>query len=347
MSLQDRFDAALALITEHNQAVGGAGKPGFVDPEQFISCIKVSGGTSEERLRSLSHEDILSCMPAHRLPDGQDKKPVALAKEIAKSFRKGDTISDLVLKRMESYENKSPVTAKKAEKLSPGGLVAAYDPDDPDNAVGKRLTEMSKGQPFLVFSSGRTVAVDVSLTLLNELRQGYPARASITVGEDIKPIYKVGEAPDNFADENPLYKNRPLRPDGTCDQTGRSWEGVPKRIRQLVRLALDLGEEQITKSGDASDILDRVMDQDAWKKLRQRYHRAAMRFDELEKLGNLPVLLIRLGGSPSQGKPFDQGKKVKFEQPHHFDPHGMQVAMGKMAGEFYKNYGGDHWGWNK
>jgi hypothetical protein len=308
MSVQDKFDAALTLINEHNTAVGGAGQPGYVNPEQFISCIKASGGTSEDRLKSFSYEDILSCLPATQLPDppGTTIKPVALAKDIAKVFRgKEDNQS----------QDKRPVGSKKAEKMTPEELVRAYDPDEPANPVGKRLSELSRGEPFIVFAdAANTVDVDTTLKLLLEVKGGYQGRKDIEVNGEIKPVYVVGDKVDAYAEENPLYPNRPLRPDGTCDQTGRSGEGVAQEIRQLVRVAMQTGELDVTIE-TAHNILDMVVGPEPMAKLRKRYRKGSVKFDELKRTGNLPKLTIPLSNSKGGGRPFDGGKRVVWAHP--------------------------------
>lgn len=300
MSYNDRIEAAQSAISQHNEAVGGEGKPGFVNSEAFIQCVKASGGTSEERLADLSHEDLLACMP-----DYNGVKPRVLAKEIAGLFRS----------KQPQRPEQRPVTSKKAERMTPRELVEAFDPEDYDNPVGKRLAEISKGQKFLVYSDARIVDVDNTFKILMEIKSGFPGRDDIDVGGSVKKVYRLGELPENYADENPLYRDRPLRPDGTCDQLGRSWEGVPLAVRQLVRVAMDLGELNVTHE-TAHDILDAVLEPDALKKLQKRYRKAAVEFDELAKTGDLPTLKIPLGGAACAGGPgpFDGGKQVVWGQ---------------------------------
>ena len=302
MSYTDRIDAALAAITQHNEAVGD-GKPGFVNSEEFIQCVKASGGTSEDRLASLMHEDILACMPAG--PSGV--KPRVLAKEIADIFR---------TKSGAANDEKRLISGKKADRMSPRELVEAFDPEDYGNSVGVRLSSISKGEKFIVYKNARIVDVDTTFKLLMEIKAGYQGRDEVDCNNDIKKVYRIGELPENYADENPLYHDRPLRPDGTCDQTGRSWEGVALSVRQLVRIALDEGQLNggtITLE-QAHDTIDDVMQKDALKNLRMRYRKAAIKFDELAQTGDLPTLKIPLGGSNESTNPFVDGKQVVWGQ---------------------------------
>lgn len=301
MSYNDRIDAALAAVNQHNEAVGGEGKVGFLNPDDFIQCVKASGGTSEERLSALSHEDLLACMPTS--PTGV--KPRVLAKEIADIFRNKSAAS--------KSDDKRPVSGKKAEKMTARELVEAFDPEDYSNPIGVRLAAISKGEKFIVYSDGRVVDVDTTFKLLSEVKSGYSGRDDIDVNGAVKKTYRIGELPENYADENPLYRDRPLRPDGTCDQTGRSWEGVDLSIRQLIRVAMDESELKITHE-IAHNTLDIVMETDALKKLRSRYRKAAIKFDELAKTGDLPTLKIPLDRGSESTSPFSGGKQVVWGQ---------------------------------
>lgn len=281
MSYEIRIESAIAIINQHNEAIGENESAYHIDPEAFIKCVKASGGTNEDRLSALSWEDLLECMPNTPI------KPRVLAKEIAVLFR--------------SKENKEPnlISSKKADRMSPRELLEAFIPEDSDNSVGKRLKELSKNEKFIVYSNERVVDVETSFKILTEIRSGHPGRDLITVGDQVKKVYRVGELPENYADENPLYPGRPLRPDGTCDQLGRSWEGVPIAVRQLIRCVLDL---RAINHEVAHDILDVALQNDAVAVLQRRYPVAALKFTELLNLGNLPKLKVVLGAKSSDNQ---------------------------------------------
>jgi hypothetical protein len=296
MSYEEKLDAARKLIEEHNSILGEKSND-KINLEDFIKFIKIAGGTSEERLKGFSYEDILTCMPPNysEFSTPRTVKPFALAKDIAKIFRGKEEVKT----------DAHPVSAKKVERMSLAELVAAYDPADSDNAVGKRLKEVCKGEKFIVFANGHTIDTVTTLKLLQELKQGYPGRNEI----DGKEVHHVGVLPDNYVDENPLYKNRPLRPDGTCDQIGRSWEGVSLKVRQLIRLAMETGE--LTVSFDnAHNVMDIAMEEKGWDLLAKRYRKAVLEYNKKEKLGELPKLRMLLKGGSEGKNPFAQGRKV-------------------------------------
>jgi len=289
MSVQSFFDAARIVLEQHNEAIG-EGNSGFVDIDQFESCIKATGGSSPSVLANFSNENIVNCLPNYDGPHGTIK-PWPLAKAINKAFKE-------VAKEQrlggEVEKKPRPVSSKKAERMTLEELVNAFDPEDP-GPVGKVLKEKAKKKAFIVYSSGRLVDVDATLLLLNEVKQGYEARTHY----EGKRVYCVGEVPENYADENPLYRGRPLRPDGTCDQTNRSWEGVSHEVRQFIAFSTEYHDGiDVTGQGGldrAHSAMNMALAADAMDQLRKRYPEIAIEFDEHKKLGKLPTLQIILG----------------------------------------------------
>lgn len=89
MSYESRIDAALKIISDHNDAIGvhpetKKPNPGYINSENFLATIKAVGGTSEDRLTQFSHEDIIECLKAAQDFGGI---PRIIAKAIASAFR--------------------------------------------------------------------------------------------------------------------------------------------------------------------------------------------------------------------------------------------------------------------
>lgn len=316
---QEKIDAAISLLKERNIEIG-EGNPGYVDLEKVPTLIKSYDARTDEDLRKLNWDAILDILePAYTVKPLV--RPKLLAEKISVIFRKREGVAEAEV----VTEGKRPVSTKKAEKMTPRELVECFDPEETDNPVAMRLNSLTKGEPFIVFSSGRLIDVVTTLKLLLEVKQGYSGVQTISVNGEVKPVYKIGELPDSYAEENPLYAGRPLRPDGTCDQTGRSWAGVDIKIRQFVRVALELGLIKPTIDA-AHDVLDRVMQIDSLQKLRNRYQGVSVKFDELEKLGKLPRLQIALKTNKGgQTRPFDGGRQIQWAAEHWpqlNNPHG-------------------------
>jgi len=319
MAYQEKLDAALAHIREHNDAVG-EGNPGYVDENKFVQSLKAFGAHTEDALQGLSWSQILKVLAPATTRDSDLPEPEGLAKNIATSWRPPKEG-----KKEEAGDQPVPayVSSKKAHRMSPRELLEAFDPEEPDSPVGTRLRSLSKGHPFLVYSQGRIVDIEASLILLMEVKQGYPPRQTY----EGKRVHNIGDLPDAYAEENPLYPGRPLRPDGSCDQLNRSWAGISTEVRQFVRVMIESGDYSMTQREDGHYILDMITTaSDPMKTLRERYQEASVQFDDRQKRNDLPNLLVTLSPSPipvnqadpasgGAGGPFDDGKRVQWFQP--------------------------------
>lgn len=308
MTTQSKYESVLALIQEHNQAItnGEDSTPGTISPDKFISNLKLFGAITEEDLKKLSYEEILECL-APAMNGTQTIAPKGLAKKIALAFRSNEQAPD---------ETPAYISAKRVDKMSPLQLVCHFDPNEIDNAIGKRLTTLSKGQAFIVFSEGHKIDVKSTSDLLAEIRQGFPAREIMIINGIPKKVYKIGELPNNEVDENPVFAGRPLRPDGTCDQTNRSWAGISDECCKFVRLVCQTGEMK-TNVETAHYFLDMILATDEpFKKLIGRFPKIYPAYEESKTQGTLPRLKITLGGTQgTANSPFDQGKKVIWITP--------------------------------
>lgn len=313
MMLVDKYVLARGVLDEHNAALGDSLQRAKVDVEATLDNIKMMGGTTDDALKQLRYEDIVECIvrpEEHGDRGGGGRpswpiKPIPLAKRLAAVFRGKDEVAE----PHQAYAG-APIqmvpqpVAPKVGNLTLEQLVAAYDPVDADNKVGTRLRKESKGKAFLVFRSGRTVDVVTSVKLLGELKEGFEPRSSILLGNEVFEVFPVGYIPNNFADENPIYVGRALRPDGTCDQLNRSWAGVPLEIRQFVRLLLV--EFQPLSVDRAHELLDRALGS-TLADLSARYSRTAIAFKKAQEQGTLPRLKVEL---KTGSRPFDGGVKV-------------------------------------
>lgn len=300
------LNSAVALIEKHNENLSKTGVEfeGLkLDIENFKKSLIMLGATTQERCASLSYEDILDCLKfvdvKHEL-DSTTVKPKLLAKDIAKIFRGKQETTEVV--------DTSP-SSKKVKNLTKKQLVSLYDPKNLDetDSVNKRLLELSKNQAFLVFNKDGSVNVDISTKLLEELTSGYQSRQFFNTPDDIYQVYKLGEYEAFMADENPMYPNRPLRPDGTCDQTGRSYDGISLDVRQFMRLLIQSHHFDGTL-GNINNILDVAVGTDAFSKLSKTYPQVYLTFKKLEKDNQLPKLKISLKKKVSA---LDGGVKVK------------------------------------
>tara|TARA_Y100000034_G_scaffold134218_1_gene201996 strand:- start:2431 stop:3288 length:858 start_codon:yes stop_codon:yes gene_type:complete len=267
MSYQDKIDAAVAAITTYN---GNAEKP--IDIDSFLLRLKTDGAVDEDALRTAKWEDLQKC-----------GLPIFLARRVAEIFRKKE-------------DEVQSVSKDKASGMTIEQLLERYDPSE-DNAVTKQLRKRSKGLRCIVFNIDGTVNVNLSKKILGEIRDDFGDRETIKcpdTGEEL-PVFPVGQKALRVADENPLYPGKLLKPDGTCDQTNRSWKQVDLNVRQLLRIAIETKVIKVPITIDAAhDILDKAFAEDAFKALSSRYPKAMIEYRTREATGSLPSLKISL-----------------------------------------------------
>lgn len=279
MSYDQKVQSAREVIETHN---GNVPDKSQVDFDKFLSELQSAGGTTENALAVCSWEDL-----------EKTGLPRLLARQISREFRSSGDKND----------GKSRyVSAKKAEQLTVKELVERYDPSDVDNAVGKRLKSLSKGKECIVLKDDNNVNVEKSVELIQSIRDGYESIDKIVIDGIPKKVYKIGERPDIYTDENPIYPGRTLRINQMCDQTSRSWEGVPITVRQLLHIAVSKTKElKINSLDNAHSAIDRALQEDAEGNIRRRYPNASIEFDMLKEQDNLPSLKVLLDSS-TKGK---------------------------------------------
>lgn len=283
MSHADKLAQAHALIDAHNANLPvGEGR---ISSESFESKLKKLGGTTEDALRECTWEDLEEC-----------GLPRILARKVATLFRaKTSTLA----------EEDLSIDPNVVARMTAAQLLSHFDRKEPDSPVGKRLHELSKGRRFIILTDAGTINVQASVNELEQLRRGYTEREFVRIGDGDYRTFRVNDRKAEMADENPIYRNRPLRPNGDCDQTNRSWLGVSDVVRALVYLGVNVtGEIKVRDIDDAHSVLDKAVSADAEKLLRQRYTKTALKYDELKETGDLPKLKIVLSASQVRNDPF-------------------------------------------
>lgn len=284
-----KLDQAEALVSAFNETLTGQKFP----KGELTKAIQSSlGGINDQTLRLCSVED-LATLNLHPSREGSGSNtlllPKLLVKQIIQIFQGND----------EKKERRGYISPRMADRMPFDQLLGYYDPCE-ENPVSAKLRELSKGQAFIVFLDGGGVDAASSATLLKEIKAGFKARPNglFQTLSGYRPIYNVGDNPDNVADENPLYRGRPLRPDGTCDQLNRSWAGVPLKVRQFVATAVETGELNVSLES-AHNILDAVLAEHEpdtlIKKVSNRFQKASVLFTEREGDGTLPTMKIKMG----------------------------------------------------
>lgn len=267
MSYDDKVAKAQTIVQGHNNVAKKK-----VEFETFLSNLQDAGGTTDEALRACTWEDL-----------EKFGLPTLIAKQVAAAFRVRD----------DDKQERKLISEKKAQAMSARELLDHFDPRNWDTFVGKRLKELSGGKRCIVYNEDGTVNIVTSAKLVDELRDDYPERDNVVVGDRPFKVYAVGERPDQFAFENPLYPGTLLRPDETCDRTNRSWTGVSETVRVLLYLALTKTKEIVITSVDnAHQFIDRATTATAETDIRKRYPKSSLLYDELKARGGLPTLRL-------------------------------------------------------
>jgi hypothetical protein len=297
MTYSQKITAALNIIVQFNRE-----SPQKIDEDAFLQDLKALGGTSDAALKICRWEDLEKC--GNRKDENNiitGGIPVLVARQIADVFRKSA-----------KSDRPQVFTEKKALRLTPEELLKVYDPRDPESPVAKRLKQLSKGLPCIVFEAQtHKVHVKASLSCLDDILDDQEPLPHYILNGIPHKIYKVGGRPNKTVAENPLFPGHALRgSEDVCHKTTRSWKDIPHRARVLLRLALSTRELKIAQVGDVHDTLDLVnrldeTDEGSVVKLfSTRFPQAALKYSELEATGNLPTLRLIRNGNKSKQDPF-------------------------------------------
>ena len=293
-SYDHKITAAQAIVEEHNSHIDEADSESRLSWDEILIKLKKMGGTTEETLREMTWEDIQDC-----------EVPRILARRIANQvFRRND----------------KELTADKIAAMSFAELFESYDPSGETNsAVRDRLKVESDGRRCIAFdpSDSTKILILASVKALRQLKDGLPEQESVYItqsavnGKILTKLYRIGETPNEFVDENFLYPGKILR-DGICDNTGRKLTDVPVEAQQIVYLAITVTNEVTVDDVEtAHRILDTLECDDPVGKAQSRYGKATLRLQELKLLGNEPKLLLRKNGDPNRSNnPFNTGNHV-------------------------------------
>jgi len=277
MSYQSRLDAALAAITDHNNSVGESADK--IDCDTFVANLKKMGGTSEAALAACTWEDLEHC-----------GIPRILARSISGIFRDRTEPDD------------DPV--KDAARLKPEELVAKYDLNDPYSPYGKRLKSITHDK-FVIIEDGK-INIGASQKELRRIMDGFASRDQINVKGQVLKTYRIGEKPGRCVGEHCIY-GTPLDEDG-CSDKGVAWGSLSLPVQQLLNIAVFDTKELQPNRYEEFDLFDMVSGKE-FNHLALRYPKAAVKFQELENLGDLPRLAIQMGnGNNEPNNPFGKNR---------------------------------------
>ena len=251
------------------------------DVDKFFTELAKIGATDEDSLKFVTWEDLKTL-----------GLPTIKARQVSEIFRAVPAQDSLT----------SHVSEKKAANLSVLDLVKAYNPKE-YNAVYSRLASLSDGKPCLAYDSSRTLNIEESAKVIQEIIDEEPPRSYIIVDKQLIQLYRIGERPTRTANVDPLFRMQ-LRSDGKCSRTNLNWGRIDYSIKCLLFLAVDSKEIVVNNNDDAIRIME-VVDKHghpaSWEDLYVRYPIAARKYTELNSENRLPTLKMVIGAYANYG----------------------------------------------
>jgi hypothetical protein len=272
MSYELKIERVKDIVEQHNEEIKEEG----VNFISFLEKLKKMGGTSEDALKAISWEDLQEC-----------GLPKIIARRVAHLFRQDSNSAE------HNY-----ISINKLYSMSIEQIIEKYDPYGEDGPISHRLKEISGDNPFIIFDNNGKVLIEPSASLLKEIKSGLSPVETYFVDGKPFDVYRIGESPSVYVDENPLYPGRELRSNEVCDKTGKSWKGVPLKIRQIIYISIKITKEfKIDLISDAYTILNRIVDSTDFgsKYIENCFPQSVKKYNELCKIGGLPLLKVKLG----------------------------------------------------
>ena len=213
----------------------------------------------------------------------------------------GKNVSNMELEEAANHENMKAFHSHNAliDSLKPIGqltdeeLLKRYNPECSSDVV-EELLRRSKGRPFVAFDNEKEgkINLEVSLRMLKESRKR-EMPIHYKVSDLLFRLFVAGVFPSLVFYECPVHKGVLLL-DGYCDECGHSWEGVDYKVRQFVRLIVELGQCPKERPSLRQLIADaRSCTADEMNALELDYPNVATVFRERCEEDNLPSLRSR------------------------------------------------------
>jgi hypothetical protein len=164
-------------------------------------------------------------------------------------------------------------------------LIHEYPNNNPD--VTKELNTRARVRPFLIWNPDGTLDEEASYNRLQMARKQI-VDDIVMVNGSPRVAYMAGTFFDKPVDECPLLHGKILE-NHFCAQTGTDWTGVPTRIRQMVRVLVDLQRGRVSL-GDAKALCQAAHEGEA--AFLKAYPMVLKTFEQLDREEKLPRLKI-------------------------------------------------------
>lgn len=321
MPSSDKFEtirtAIETLLKKHNKKKGVK----QVDVDAILGKLAEEVGTSLASLRKLTRDDYI----AFGCPRATADDIVALAAAPVPKSKASKTKDDGSEPTEESQKAAAAAAAgtgpsrilmmtaaDQALEMPINELVAAYDPNAPDNYIGAALKARSSGKPFLIWSKAGGTQLDrvESAAYLQDIVDDVPVLDYVTVdGEAYEPL-PIGVRPNAIFDENPIYAGEILRKGNVCGTTNANWAGVGTTERQFIRVLVNRHDLTVSTPKDVHELVRQLKTETGFEELKGMYPAAAAAFRQMldEERPTLKVRRARGANAarPGSSHPFSQ-----------------------------------------
>jgi hypothetical protein len=188
-------------------------------------------------------------------------------------------------------------------------LLERYDADSTQE-VWDELKNRGKGQPCIAFNPDGTLAIDLTVSIIQDIRKGSEYGNTYMDGVKAWRLYPVGVFPDEMSLVCPLTSK--ILVNGYCSELKISWSGVSEEALVFVRVVKNENPRE-----DFGRVAAKSLVQTAKKgleALRTEYPEEALRYDELKGIGQLPSLRVSRN-SMVAGRAVERRGSDPFGQP--------------------------------
>jgi hypothetical protein len=180
------------------------------------------------------------------------------------------------------------------EDWSDRELLEHYDRDATE--IIEILSKRTRSRPCLIFNDDNTLNIVESEKLVR-IAKRQSTLDVIVIGDKAFKVYEADKFPNDTIDASPFFPQIPLV-DGYCPQSDTNWTGVHKVLRILAHIQARY-IEKTTNMRDLKEIYDVAkssmyifMTDKSYISMREKFPKAALKYDEMEKLNKLPTLQI-------------------------------------------------------
>ncbi|MFA4836357.1 MAG: hypothetical protein WC749_09855 [Dehalococcoidia bacterium] len=182
-------------------------------------------------------------------------------------------------------------------------LIRNYHPLERDYIV-RELDLRAGGKPFIAYDAPETfrVNVEVTLNLLQLIKQGVEVPAYTSIGDKTVELYRAGVVPDRSLEICPIHGCHLIN--GYCGECHQSWNGIGVFLRELAYLQVKEVWEGKVPTHDDPRIPMLFAATKGEQKDRDAYWSDAKMFhDKYKATGQVIILVKPLTKTPSMRRP--------------------------------------------